>query len=115
MSEINHTTRQGTNLRFFMTSNAKHKGKLLYEWLLELAHDKRLAGGSVYRAIAGFGRHGVLHEETFFELAGDQPVKVEFILTDGEADALLESVIEAGVELVYERSQVEYGMLTKAS
>jgi PII-like signaling protein len=25
-------------------------------------------GGSAFKAIAGFGRHGVLHEDHFFEL-----------------------------------------------
>ena len=38
-------------------------------------------GGSAFRAIAGFGRHGHMHEETFFELAGELAVKVEFIWT----------------------------------
>jgi Uncharacterized conserved protein len=51
---------------------------LLSEWLLEQAKQHGLGGGSVFRAIAGFGRHGVLHEEQFFELADDLPVKVEF-------------------------------------
>jgi len=27
-----------------------------------------ISGGSAFRAVAGFGRHGKLHEETFFEL-----------------------------------------------
>ncbi|MHB1592333.1 MAG: DUF190 domain-containing protein [Sulfuricella sp.] len=31
-------------------------------------------------AIAGYGRHGILHEYHFFELAGDLPVMVEFVV-----------------------------------
>ncbi|MDA3913025.1 DUF190 domain-containing protein [Oleiagrimonas sp.] len=102
---------QGTNLRFFMQANARHKGKPLYEWLLEIARKEKLAGGSAFRAIAGFGRHGVLHEEAFFELAGDLPVRVEFVLRDEEAERLLDIVRAADVALVYMHSPVTIGVL----
>jgi uncharacterized protein len=105
---------QGTHLRFYMQSNAKHKGRLLYEWLLETARDEKLAGGSAFRAIAGFGRHGVLHEEAFFELAGDLPIRVEFVLREEEAERLLGIVREAGVELVYASSTARIGILGPA-
>ncbi len=102
---------QGVNLRFYMHNNAKHHGKLLYEWLLEQARDQGLAGGSAFRAIAGFGRHGVLHEEAFFDLAGDLPVRVEFVLREQEAEQLLDAVRHAGVSLVYTQSPVDIGVL----
>ncbi len=104
---------QGTHLRFYMQNNAKHKGRLTYEWLLETARDQKLAGGSAFRAIAGFGRHGVLHEEAFFDLAGDLPIRVEFVLREDEAERLLAIVREAGVELVYARSPTRIGILGK--
>lgn len=111
MNRTTHLIREGVNLRFFMHANARHDGTLLYEWLLEQARREGLAGGSVFRAIAGFGRHGVLHEESFFELAGDLPVKVEFLLSQDEAERLLALVRTAGAELVYMRSPVEIGVL----
>ena len=49
--------------------------------------------------MAGFGRHHVLHESTFFELAGTLTVEVEFIVTDEEAQqllALVQSDAESG-------------------
>jgi len=104
---------EGVHLRFFMHANARHKGKLLYEWLLEKARHEKLAGGSAFRAIAGFGRHGVLHEEAFFELAGDLPVRVEFVLREEEAERMLDIVREAGVELVYASSPIHIGVLGK--
>lgn len=104
---------EGVNLRFFMHASARHKRKLLYEWLLEVARKEGLAGGSAFRAIAGFGRHGVLHEEAFFELAGDLPVQVEFVLREDEAERLLEIVRAADVELVYMCSPVTIGVLGK--
>ena len=71
---------QGTFLRFYVHENRKHHGLLLYEWLLESAKKAGIHGGSAFRAIAGFGRHGVLHEQHFFELAGELTVVVEFRL-----------------------------------
>jgi PII-like signaling protein len=103
----------GVNLRFYTHVNVKHDGMLLSEWLLEQAKKHKLGGGSVFRAIAGFGRHGVLHQEAFFELADDLPVKVEFVLSESEADTFLQLVRDAGIELVYVRMPVRIGILGK--
>ena len=61
----------GTLLRFYVHENRRHHHVLLYDWLLEEAKKLGIRGGSAFRAIAGFGRHGILHAEHFFELAGD--------------------------------------------
>lgn len=107
-------TRSGVSLRFFMTEGARHQGTPLHEWLLELAHRESLAGGSAYRAVAGFGRHGVLHEETFFELAGQLPMVTEFILDEDEATRMLDKVRATDVELVYTLTAIQYGVLGKS-
>jgi len=60
----------------------------VWEWLLEQANGLGIRGGSAFRAMAGFGRHHVLHESHFFELAGTLTVEVEFIVTDEEAGKL---------------------------
>ena len=57
----------GYQLKFYIHENRKHRGILLYEWLIEKAKEMGIHGGSVFRAIAGFGRHGIIHEEHFFE------------------------------------------------
>ena len=104
----------GVNLRFYTHANAKYHGILLSEWLLEQAKKNKLGGGSVFRAIAGFGRHGVLHHEEFFELTDNLPIKVEFMLRENEADALLQIVRDAGIELVYVRMPARIGILQKS-
>ena len=103
----------GVYLRFYTHAHVRHEGLLLSEWLLEQAKKHKLGGGSVFRAIAGFGRHGVLHQEAFFELADDLPVKIEFLLREGEAAVLLDLVRRADVELVYSREPVQLGILAK--
>lgn len=99
----------GTYLRFYMHENRKHHGILLYEWLLEKAKKAGLHGGSAFRAIAGFGRHGVLHEQHFFELAGDLTVEVEFLVSEQEAAMLLELLRVEKVSVVYAKVAAEFG------
>ena len=76
---------QGCFLRFYVHEGQRHHGRLLWEWLLEQANKIGIRGGSAFRAMAGFGRHHVLHEAKFFELAGSIAVEVEFIVTDEES------------------------------
>ena len=63
---MNETAIEGVRLYFYAHLRARHDGMLLSEWLLEQARRQGIGGGSVFRATAGFGRHGVLHEEAFF-------------------------------------------------
>ena len=102
---------QSVYLKFYATEKQRHNGALLYEWLLEEAKKLGLPGGSAFRAIAGFGRHGRLHEESFFELAGELPVQVEFVLDAVLADKLLEALRAQKLNLFYVRYAVESGVL----
>ena len=79
----------GVFFKLYVPQTAKHHGKLLYEWLLEEAHRIGIPGGSVFRTIAGYGRHGRMHEEHFFEMAGDLPVTVEFFAEGAAINSLL--------------------------
>lgn len=109
------TLRQGIQLAFYCHTRARHDGVLVYEWLLERARQQGIGGGSAFRAICGFGRHGVLREEQFFELADDLSVKVEFLLTEAQAQTLLETVRAAGVDAVYAIAPASFGVLGRAA
>ena len=104
----------GTLLRFYVHENRRHGHILLYEWLLEQAKQSGIHGGSAFRAIAGFGRHGVIHEEHFFELAADMTVEVEFVVTDAEATQLLEQVRRERISVFYTRVAAEFGTIAGA-
>ncbi len=101
----------GTLLRIYMRENRKQDHLLLYEWLLERARDLGVGGGCAVRALAGYGRHGKMREQKFYELAGDTPVVVEFAVTDGQADALLALVRQHGIDIFYVRAAVEFETL----
>jgi PII-like signaling protein len=105
---------KGYSLRFYMHENQKHRGVLLYDWLLEKAKGAHVHGGSAFKSISGYGRHGVLHEQHFFELAGDLAVMVEFIVDDGEAAKLLEIVHEDGAPLFWAKFPAEFGIVGAA-
>ncbi len=105
---------KGTHLRFYTYENRRHGSELLYEWLLERAKLLGVHGGSAFRAIAGFGRHGRLHEQHFFELAGDVPVLVEFILGEAEAEDLLADLRREKIHLFYARVATEFDITDSA-
>jgi PII-like signaling protein len=101
---------KGTYLRFYVHENRKHRGVLLYEWLLEAARKTGIHGGSAFRAIAGYGRHGVLHEQHFFELAGDLTVEVEFLVSEQDAERLLGLIASEQIRVFYAKVAAEFGM-----
>jgi len=106
---------KGTLLRFYVHENRKHGHRLLYEWLLERAKGMGIHGGSAFRAIAGFGRHGVLHEQHFFELAGDLTVEVEFVVTEAQGEELLDLLRREQLEVFYARIPAEFGFVGRAT
>ena len=101
---------QGMCLKLFVTEGKRHRGELLYEWLLKQAKRLGIPGGSVFRATAGYGRHGRLHEETFFELAGDLPLELEFVLSAEQANLLLALIRQENLKLFYVKMPAEYGI-----
>ena len=105
------TRTEGRYLRFFVQENRRHHGILLYEWLLEQARKLGIHGGTAFRSIAGFGRHGVMREQHFLELAGVQTVRVDFVVGSGEADALLQMVERENLSLFYAELPTTFGLI----
>lgn len=101
---------EGYCLQFFVQENRKVHGKLVYEWLLEEARAMGIRGGSALRAMAGFGRHGRLHEDHFFELGGDLPVAVEFMVTSEESERLLARVSSEKLGLFHVTTPATFGV-----
>jgi PII-like signaling protein len=103
---------RGTYLKFYVHENRRHRGKLVFEWLLNEARELGIHGGSAFRAIAGFGRHGVIVEQHFFELADELPVEVAFMVSDEEALRFVSRLEEEkDLSLFYIRMPADYGVL----
>ena len=105
---------KGVCLKFYMNEHQKHSGMLIHEWLLEFAKKNEIHGGSVFRAIAGYGRHGIMHEEHFFELASAVPIEVVFIMTENETKRFLDLLRTEVLDLIYVKFPIEYGALNGA-
>lgn len=98
-------------LKFYVAEKQRHRHMLVYQWLLDEAQRLGLPGGSACRAVAGFGRHGRRHDEHFFELAGDLPVEVDFVVTAQDAQRFLEHLADQGLDLFYLQVPVEAGFV----
>ena len=103
---------QGSFCRFYVHENDRHHGRPLWEWLLEQANRLGIRGGSAFKAMAGFGRHHVLHEAQFFELAGSLTVEVEFIVTEEEVRQLLELLRREKVRAFYALIPARFGVIS---
>ena len=99
----------GVLLRIFMLEGQRHHGELLYDWLLRRAREMGITGGAAFREIAGYGRHERLHEQFFFELAGDLPVEVVFAMTQSDSQKFLDLLAREKSSLFYISSPCEFG------
>jgi PII-like signaling protein len=105
----------GCYLRMYVHENDRIGSRPAWEWILEHARDIGIRGGSAFRAMAGFGRHHVLHEERFFELAGSVTVELDFIVTDEEARRLLELVDREKLGVFYAQVPARFGVAGAAA
>jgi uncharacterized protein len=102
---------QGSLFRFYVHEGHRHHGRLVWEWLLEQGNQLGIRGGSAFKAMAGYGRHHMLHEARFFELAGTLTVEVEFIVSPEEARKLLELLYREKVRLFYAYTPAIFGVI----
>ena len=96
-------------LRLYCREGQKIHGHVLSDWLLDNARSLGVTGGTVLRASAGFGRHG-MHEDAFFELGGELPVIIELVVTQVQAEAVLSLCGEHTLQLFYTQTPVAAGI-----
>ncbi|WP_027183314.1 DUF190 domain-containing protein [Desulfovibrio inopinatus] len=64
-------------------------GKPTYEYIVEEARRRGLAGATVYRGMMGFGGHSLIHTAKVLRLSEDLPITVEIV---DEADKIEEFI-----------------------
>lgn len=101
---------EGHFLRFYVREDQRHHHVRLWEWLLQQANKLGIRGGSAFHAMAGFGRHHVLHEQHFIELAG-VAIEVEFIVNEDESRRLLELIEREKIRIFYASIPASFGIL----
>ena len=66
-------------LKVYASTTDRIGSKLLYEFIVELARDRRISGVTVYRGIMGFGLSSHINSAKFWELTEKLPVMIEII------------------------------------
>jgi PII-like signaling protein len=102
---------QGSFLRFYVHEGQRHHHGVVWEWLLMRANKLGIRGGSAFRAMAGFGRDHKLVEEKFFDLKGSQIIEIEFVITDQEAQQMLNLVHREKISLFYAYIPARFGAI----
>ncbi|PCR94431.1 DUF190 domain-containing protein [Pseudomonas allokribbensis] len=95
---------------FFTQQNRRHQGKMLGDWIVDLAKELGLRGATLSTAIEGFGHTGRLHSSHFFELA-DQPTEIRMAITEEESDRLFKRLETEDFSVFYIRTPIEMGFV----
>src|SRR5262245_8880402 len=87
-------------LRVFIGEGDKHRGRPLYEVIVEEARRRGLAGATVLRGTLGFGANSRIHTARILRLSEDLPMVVEIVDAPGKIEAFLpdlSGIIEEGL------------------
>ena len=106
---------QGSFLRFYTHEGQRHRHDVVWEWLLIQANKLGIRGGSAFKAMAGFGRHHKLIEERPLDLSGSSVIEIEFVVTDAEAQQLLNLIHREKVTLFYAYVPARFGVIDTAA
>ncbi len=64
-------------LRIFIGENQKHKGRPLYEAIVQEAREHGLVGAMVSRGMMGFWKYGPISTSKILRLSEDLPISIE--------------------------------------
>jgi len=102
------TIEDGRLLRIFVGESDVHDGRPLYEAIIELLRREGIAGATVLRGIAGFGRSSVVHSSKLLRMSVDLPIVIEAVDTAeriGSVMPVLDELIDEGL-VTLERVEV---------
>ena len=85
-------TKKAQLLRIFIGENDKLGPIPVYEKIVLLARENRLAGATVYKGIMGFGSNSVIHTSKVLRLSEDLPLVIEIVDTEEAIQEFLPSL-----------------------
>jgi protein CrcB len=103
---------QAKLLRIYIGETDRWHGQPLYMAILLKAREMGLAGGTVFRGIAGYGANSVIHTANILRLSEDLPVVIEIVDADEKIQAflpVLDEMVKEGLILMREVEVVRYG------
>lgn len=87
-------------LRIFVGESDEYEGKKLYQYLIEMLKEEGIAGATVLRGIAGFGKTSHIHTTSILRLSTDLPIVIEITDRKENIDRIkpkLDEVIKEGL------------------
>jgi PII-like signaling protein len=102
---------QAKLVRIYIGETDRWHGQPLYMAILLKAREMGLAGGTVFRGIAGYGANSVIHTANILRLSEDLPVVIEIVDTDEKIQAflpVLDEMVKEGLILLREVEVVKY-------
>lgn len=87
-------------VRVFIGESDRWHHQPLATALLERLRKEGFAGATVFRGIAGFGAHSVLHTVSILRLSEDLPIVVEIVDTEEHVErlsAILDEMVAEGL------------------
>jgi PII-like signaling protein len=100
-------------LRIYIGETDRWHGQPLYMAILLKAREMGLAGGTVFRGIAGYGANSVIHTANILRLSEDLPVVIEIVDTDEKIQAflpVLDEMVKEGLILMREVEVIKYAV-----
>jgi hypothetical protein len=91
---------QATLLRIFIGESDRYQGKSLYMYILEMLKNEGIAGATIFKGIAGFGKHSHFHTTTILQLSTDLPILIEIADLEEKIDKIkpkLDEIISQGL------------------
>ena len=85
-------------VRIFIGESDKWQHRPLATSLLERLRKEHFAGATMFRGIAGFGAHSVLHTSMILRLSEDLPIVIEVVDSEERMPRLTEILDEMMVE-----------------
>ena len=79
-------------LRIYIDNTDKYNNEPLWKYLLNSAKDNKIAGATVYKAVAGVGRHSEIHTFDIFNLSNEMPIVIEIIEDEENIEKFLKNV-----------------------
>jgi len=102
---------QAKLLRIYIGETDRWHGQPLYMAILLKAREMGLAGGTVFRGIAGYGANSVIHTANILRLSEDLPVVIEIVDADEKIQAflpVLDEMVKEGLIVMREVEVIKY-------
>jgi len=107
-------TSMAKRLRIYIGETDRHKGRALYQVIVEKAKKLDLAGATVFRGVMGYGANSRIHTAKILELSSDLPILVEIIDSEEYIALLLpylDEIVQEGLVTVDNIEVIKYGKL----